>query len=63
MNLPPNIAAWPQLWREAFEERAAIMQFDGLMSQNQAELLAESELRREADEQPKQRRQSCAQTA
>ena len=51
MSLPANIDRWPVLWREHFEERAAIMQFDGRMSRDQAELLAESEVRREAEEQ------------
>lgn len=55
MNLPPNIAAWPWKWRERYEERAAIFEFDGLMSKGQAELLAESEVRRQADETKKER--------
>lgn len=48
MNLPPNIAAWPWKWREAFEERAAIMEFDAQLSRQQAELLAEHEIRERA---------------
>jgi hypothetical protein len=65
MSLPANIDRWPVLWREHFEERAAIMQFDGRLSRDQAELLAESEARREADQENSQfqRRAECAQTA
>jgi len=55
MNLPPNIAAWPASWRFLYEERAGIFQFDGLMSKDQAELLAESEVRRQAAEAGKER--------
>jgi hypothetical protein len=63
VTLPPNIAAWPPLWREAFEERAAVMEFDAKLSRDQAELLAESEVRREADQTSTNRRTRCAQIA
>jgi hypothetical protein len=51
MSLPAQIAQWPAAWREVFEERAGIMQFDARLSRDQAELLAESEVRRQADEE------------
>lgn len=51
MSLPPEIAHWPAAWRELWEERAGIMQFDAKLSRDQAELLAESEVRRQADEE------------
>ena len=51
MSLPAQLDRWPASYRDLYEERAGIMQFDGLMSRDQAELLAESEIRRQADEE------------
>lgn len=34
------VAQWPQHWREEWKERAAIMEFDGEMSREDAELAA-----------------------
>jgi hypothetical protein len=51
MSLPAQISNWPASWRELFAERAAIMEFDALLPRDQAELLAESETRRTADEE------------
>lgn len=48
MNLPPNRAAWPAKWREAFEERAGIMEFDANLSRFTAETRAEMEVRKQA---------------
>jgi hypothetical protein len=59
MSLPAQIAHWPAAWREVFEERAGIMQFDARLSREQAELLAESEVRRQADEEFRKERISA----
>jgi hypothetical protein len=45
--LPVCLADWPEGWRESFEERAAIIQYDGGLPQPEAERRAE-ELVREA---------------
>lgn len=36
----PYLEEWQDYWREQFEERAAIMEFDGGMPRNKAELAA-----------------------
>ena len=36
---------WPQSWREAWEERAAIMQYHGGLGRHRAECLAAALLR------------------
>ena len=41
------VAEWPPVWREAFEERAAIMEFEGGLSRAQAEGCAEACIRSE----------------
>ena len=46
MTLPPNPAAWPKRWREAFEERAAIIEFMGNFSRSTAEWRAEQDIRK-----------------
>lgn len=38
--LPPLVRDWPESWREDYEERAAIMEFEGELSRQQAELRA-----------------------
>ena len=48
MNLPPNRAAWPQRWKELFEERAGIMEFQGNLSRLAAETRAELDCRKQA---------------
>jgi hypothetical protein len=45
--LPPDPTSWPSVWREAFEERAAIMEFDGGLSRVEAECRAEACIRSE----------------
>jgi hypothetical protein len=40
----PSVAADPDLWRDFFEERAAIREFDGLRPRAEAELLAWGDL-------------------
>lgn len=37
VELPKNVYEWPEEWIEAYEERAAIMEYDGCMSRVQAE--------------------------
>ena len=44
-SLPPVVVDWPPVWREAFEERAAIMEFDGGLSRAEAEVGAEACIR------------------
>ncbi len=48
MNLPANRAAWPPLWKERFEERAAIIEFMGNLSRQTAEFRAEIDVRKVA---------------
>lgn len=43
--LPQVVARWPLAAREAFEERAAIKEFDGRLPRQQAEREAEEEVR------------------
>lgn len=45
MTLPRLVKWWPAEAREAFEERAAIKEFDGGMPRDQAEREAEAEVR------------------
>jgi hypothetical protein len=44
-KLPPHPADWPDNWREAFEERAAIIEHEGRMSKKKAEYIAEWRVR------------------
>jgi hypothetical protein len=44
-QLPAKLSEWPEPYREAFHERAAIMEFDGGLSREEAEMLAEAALR------------------
>jgi hypothetical protein len=46
MTLPPNPAAWPAIWRERYEERAAIMEYAGNLSRVVAEIRAEQDIRK-----------------
>ena len=46
VKLPQNLYSWPPYWLELFKERAAIMQFEGEMTQRQAEREAEADLRK-----------------
>lgn len=45
--LPARIADWPEEWKFRFEERAAIMEFHGDLPRNDAEGLAEADVRKE----------------
>jgi len=50
MNLPPRIADWPARWRELFEERAGIMEFQGNVPRSLAERQAERDVRWQAQQ-------------
>lgn len=45
-ELPPLISDWPLEWREVFEERAAIMEFDANLLRADAEARATEDVRR-----------------
>lgn len=51
MNLPPNPAAWPKRWRELYEERAGIIEFQGNVSRETAEFRAQMDVRKQAAEE------------
>jgi len=51
MTLPLKRSDWPEIWREAFEERAAIMEFLGNMERQSAEWMAERAVRREEQQE------------
>jgi hypothetical protein len=59
MNLPPNPAAWPARWREAYEERAGIIEFMSNVSRETAEFRAQIDVRREAAVEPRKERASA----
>ena len=40
-TLPTKISDWPHYWQEGYEERAAILEFDGNLSRRDAEIKAE----------------------
>ena len=44
-GLPVCVSIWPPYWRERYEERAAIMQFDGGLDFGEAERRAEEMVR------------------
>jgi len=44
-ELPADVADWPEEWLEEFEERAAIMEFDGELTTVEAEDWAETIVR------------------
>ena len=45
VELPEDIDCWPADWKEEFEERAAIMEYDGMLDRPQAEQWAETIVR------------------
>ncbi len=51
MILPPTIDRWPAEWRELYQERAGIMEFEGHMSRERAEKLAELDVRKLCERQ------------
>lgn len=48
MNLPPNPAAWSARWREAWAERAGIIEFDANLPREIAEFRAAQDIRKQA---------------
>ena len=44
--LPERLANWPEEWKSRFEERAAIMEFHGDLPREEAEELAEADVRK-----------------
>lgn len=50
MNLPNDVELWPDLWREAYETRAAHMEYDSNIPRWKAEIMAESDIRKQASE-------------
>jgi len=55
-DLPANIPDWPTGARARYEERAAIMQYDGALSREEAERNAEDLIRQQWAEARKERR-------
>ena len=55
MNLPPNRAAWPAFWKELFEERAALIEYQANLSRETAEFRAEIDIRKQAAQSGKER--------
>ena len=49
MNLPEQIAAWPPAWRQIFEERAGIIEYEANVSRFTAEFRAEQQIRKMAE--------------
>lgn len=45
-KLPPNISDWPEYHRVRFEERAAFHEFEGGLSRQDAEAMAEKAIRK-----------------
>lgn len=56
MNLPLTRDRWPARWRELFEERAGMMEFQANLSREVAEMMAERDIRRVAAEEPREER-------
>jgi hypothetical protein len=52
VKLPTFLYRWPAYWLELYQERAAIMEFQGNMTREQAEKQAEQDIRRQAEEGP-----------
>lgn len=48
-RLPASIQDWPLIWKEAYQERAGIMQFQGNLGKEEAEKLAEQDVRKMAE--------------
>lgn len=51
MTLPLRRDDWPDIWREAFEERAAIMEYLANMDRGRAEWMAERAVRRQEQQE------------
>ena len=55
MNLPANRAAWPARWRELYEERAGIVEFQANVSRFAAETRAEMDIRKIAAQEKREK--------
>jgi hypothetical protein len=53
VNLPLHRARWSKEWIELWAERAAIMEYQGNLSRETAEIRAEQDIRRVAARQEK----------
>lgn len=56
MNLPANPAAWPARWREAYEERAGIIEFMAGLTRQTAEFRAQQDIRKIAATEKREER-------
>ena len=56
MNLPPNPAAWPARWRELYEERAGIIEYQANVSRETAETRAQIDIRKIAAQETREKR-------
>ena len=56
VNLPPSRVRWPARWLELWAERAAIMEYQGNLSREIAEIRAEIDVRKIAAQEPRQER-------
>jgi hypothetical protein len=52
-NWRDELATWPAEWREDFEERAAIMEYDGNLPRAEAERLAFEDVNRRRPQRQK----------
>ncbi len=52
-ELPANVSNWPEDQRDAYEERAGIMEVHGNVCRDEAERAAESDIRRMEKEETK----------
>ncbi len=55
MNLPPNPAAWPARWRDLYEERAGIIEYQSNVSRLTAETRAEMDIRKIAAQEKREK--------
>lgn len=55
MNLPPNPAAWPARWRELYEERAGIIEYQANVSRETAEFRAQQDIRKIAAQEKREK--------
>jgi hypothetical protein len=48
LKLPDRIADWPKKWRELYEERAALIEYQANLLRSTAEFRAEQDTRKQA---------------
>jgi hypothetical protein len=56
MNLPARIADWPKRWRELYEERAALIEYQANLLRSTAAFRAEVDTRRQAANEKREER-------